>query len=274
MASAHARTQDVNTTRSASSKDLIQTASLASLNDFCPTICVICLERVQETAKALPCKHDQFHFACLGTWLQQSIACPLCKSEVNSISYCDGNDKNVYYVPQKSQTTPQSRRLPRRPRRRQAACGSAEDVQAIDPALAFRKHVYDAQLYSLYIGSNRISKYRNITPDLIDAERALTAKAKKWIRRELGIFDFLKPDSPAFGRADRRATNAEFLLEYIVAILKVIDIKGSAGQAVELLKEFLGLGNARLFLHELENWLRSPCDNLSDWDQVVQYAQR
>lgn len=67
--------------------------------------------------------------------------------------------------------------------------------------------------------------------------------------------------------------NNEFLLEYIVAILRNIDLKGSAGQAEVLLREHLGSANSRLFLHELENWLRSPFERLRDWDDYVQYAE-
>lgn len=69
----------------------------------------------------------------------------------------------------------------------------------------------------------------------------------------------------------RRANNAEFLLEYIIAILKTVDIKGSGGQAEDMLQEFLGRDNTRLFLHELKAWLRSPYTSLEDWDRNVQY---
>jgi len=66
--------------------------------------------------------------------------------------------------------------------------------------------------------------------------------------------------------------NAEFLLLYIISILKTVDIKGSSGKAQELLSSYLGEENARLFLHELEAWLRSPYINLQDWDAHVQYT--
>jgi len=110
-----------------------------------------------------------------------------------------------------------------------------------------------------------------LTPAAFGRDEHLIVRAKKWIRRELGVFDFLNSDAPSFARADRRASNAEFLLDYIIAILKSIDLKGSAGQAEELLKEFLGQENARLFLHELEAWLRSPYEHLNHWDRAVQY---
>lgn len=60
-------------------------------------------------------------------------------------------------------------------------------------------------------------------------------------------------------------------MEYVIAILRTVDIKGSAGQAEELLQEFIGRVNARLFLHELNSWLRSPYNSLQDWDRHVQY---
>ena len=69
----------------------------------------------------------------------------------------------------------------------------------------------------------------------------------------------------------RRTRNAEFLLDYIISILKTIHIKGSGGQAEDMLQEFLGRENTMLFLHELQAWLRSPFLCLQDWDRNVQY---
>jgi len=109
----------------------------------------------------------------------------------------------------------------------------------------------------------------------------LVSKARKWIRRELQVFGFLNPTPNADNNNDgeggatptRRANNAEFLLEYIVAILKTVDIKGSGGQAEDMLQEFLGRENTRLFLHELRAWLRSPYLSLEAWDRNVQYSE-
>ena len=58
-----------------------------------------------------------------------------------------------------------------------------------------------------------------------------------------------------------------------MAILKTVDIQGSGGQAEDLLQEFLGRENTRLFLHELRAWLRSPYITLEDWDRNVQYNE-
>jgi len=131
-----------------------------------------------------------------------------------------------------------------------------------DAAILRRKDIYRHQLYSLHVGSNRLSRFRNLTPQLFVEDQELVSRARKWIRRELQVFEFLKTDAEADHTVLRRANNAEFLLEYIVAILKTVDIKGSGGQAEDMLQEFLGRDNTRLFLHELRAWLRSPYSSL------------
>lgn len=100
----------------------------------------------------------------------------------------------------------------------------------------------------------------------------LQSRARTWIRRELRVFTFLHTD-PA-GPASQAATtssNAEFLLSYIVSILKMVDVKASNGHAEDLLSEYLGRQSSRLFLHELYAWLRSPHTRLKDWDEEMQY---
>ncbi|KAL1884126.1 hypothetical protein VTK73DRAFT_6795 [Phialemonium thermophilum] len=162
-----------------------------------------------------------------------------------------------------------------------------------DEAISRRRHVYRNQLYSMHVGSNRVSQYRDLTPELFASDHNLVSRARQWIRRELQVFEFLSSDnSPPtthndgarwsqFSRREtadertrrRRANNAEFLLEYTIAILKTVDTQGSAGQAESMLADFLGRDCARLFLHELRSWLRSPFGSLEAWDRAVQYPE-
>ena len=86
-----------------------------------------------------------------------------------------------------------------------------------------------------------------------------------FLRRELKVFSFLDT------AAAPRGGNREFLLEYIVAILKTNELKGASGHAEDLLTDYLGRGNAKLLLHELDAWLRSPYTALEAWDRHVQY---
>lgn len=287
--------------------------------------CVICLEPVSECALAVPCQHANFDFLCLVSWLEQRRSCPLCmqqgffdgspptlvltagilgKSDVDAVKYdLDRTEgPKVYRLPplpaQEATATsaspldttiPHQRASTFRGSRRQRRPPSPR-LQAPDDPLLRRQNVYRHQLYSLRVGSNRVSQYREFTPDMFNRDEVLVSRARKWIRRELRVFAFLNPEAEAESQADsnrgrmarpgqqrlenRRGNNAEFLLEYIIAILRTVDIKGSAGQAEELLRDFLGRDNARLFLHELQAWLRSPFTSLEDWDRNVQYEDR
>jgi hypothetical protein len=132
--------------------------------------------------------------------------------------------------------------------------------------------VYEQHMYSMHIGTNRYSRYQEISPRRFETDEELVSRAKTWIRRELQVFEFLDPArSTSESGSRRRANNAEFLLEYIVAILKMVDIQESSGHAQAMLEDFLGRENAPLFLHELRSWLRSPYMSLEAWDRNVQY---
>jgi hypothetical protein len=201
---------------------------------------------------------------------------PIGKTDVIAVQYRFESPTNfkTFHVQHKPTTAKESNThsytFPRRRRRGPRPQESPLPIQ--DPALLRRKHIYRHKLYSLHIGSNRVSQHKSFTPQAFSRSPELQSRARKWIRRELAVFEFLDPNHPSTPR-DARATNAEYLLEFIIAILKAVDIKDSSGQAEELVKEFIGRDNAQLFLHELEAWLRSPYLDLKDWDMAVQYRE-
>lgn len=242
--------------------------------------CVICLERISEQAVAQPCKHDSFDFLCLISWLQESSSCPLCKGDITSVRYeiKDDNTFKTYDVPstKPSSSSPNlSRRIfettARRPYHSRTP-HTPRPAPTLDEALLRRRYIYRHKLFSLHVGSNRLSRFRELTQQLFTSSPELISRARKWIRRELQVFEFLSSSS-TISSSDRRANNAEFLLEYIIAILKTVDIQGSGGQAEDMIQDFLGRDNTRLFLHELRAWLRSPFTDLGDWDRNVQYDE-
>ncbi|WEW60131.1 RING finger protein [Emydomyces testavorans] len=272
-----------------------------STTDGVANPCVICLEQAQEVGVAIPCKHGNFDFICLVSWLQQRRTCPLCQAHVTGVKYDFQSSKGpkIYCLPSLPEKQDSALNLPlsrrpsgfrlARPNRRGPAL--QHQFQQLDDPLSRRRHIYRQQLYSQRVGTNRLSQYRELTPQLFNRDENLVSRARNWIRRELQVFAFLDPDDQEFqvqeqqqqnecnntnnaARRTRRARNAEFLLEYIIATLRTVDIKGSAGQAEELLQEFIGRNNARLFLHELQAWLRSPFNLLQDWDNAVQYDER
>lgn len=273
--------------------------SILPVTQTLPDYCVICLDVITEKAIALPCRHEQFDFPCLGQWLQRQQVCPLCKGEVKAIRYGvnekeNGGSKTFHLPPPSEEATTRrnieviaARHRFRRARHQRhfsrswdgAGPGQQRPAESQHTGLSFRKVVYRHALFSLHVGSNRISRYRAINPTSFQQDEHLVSRARAFIRRELSVFEFLSPDSSSTSSSSassssitRRANNADFLLEYIISILKSIDLKGSTGQAEELLTDFLGRDNARLFIHELEAWLRSPYERLVDWDRNVQYA--
>ncbi|TGJ87846.1 hypothetical protein E0Z10_g947 [Xylaria hypoxylon] len=250
--------------------------------------CVICLDSITEACEARPCKHRNFDYLCLLNWLERLSKCPLCKSSIHEVAHdfeYDGpGTSRVYLVPQVTTSdAPRNeqphaqpyrpRRTGERPNRRRNEESRRQPVTR-DEAIIRRQQIYRSRLYSLHVGSNTRSRYRDITPALFEIEPELVSRARAWLRRELQVFEFLRtPDSPQSSEdamTRRRANNAEFLLEYIIAILKTVDIQGSQGAAEDMLAEFLGRENTKLLLHELRNFLRSPW-SIEAWDREVQY---
>jgi hypothetical protein len=95
---------------------------------------------------------------------------------------------------------------------------------------------------------------------MVRADEELQSRAKMFIRRELQVFEWTND-------------NAEFILEYILAILKTVDLKSSTGAAEDMLTDFLGRENAGIFCHEIHAFLRSPFTTLETFDGFVQYEQ-
>lgn len=237
--------------------------------------CTICLETITDRAVAVPCNHLTFDFLCLVSWLQDHSRCPLCNAEVTDVQYefRGPEDFKTYHVPKdapqkknESEYQNQRRRRGQDFIRRRSQRWALEQTE--DPALERRRQVYRERLYALHVGANRISGYRDFNSAEFTASAELQTRARIFLRRELQIFTFLDTS------AAPRGGNREFLLEYIVAMLRTNEPKGADGRAEDLLAEYLGRENAKLLLHELEAWLRSPCRRLDEWDQIVQYADR
>jgi hypothetical protein len=243
-----------------------------------PEACAICLEDITERAVAVPCNHLSFDFICLAQWLQEHNTCPLCKAEVQEVQYDwrSATDYETFSVPKKrseqSSTSAQRRQHERRTQtrhRRDIGWGSSAataQTNTEDAALTTRRNIYRNQTFSLHVGTNRLSQYRTFTPSDFTASANLQSRARTFLRRELRVFDFLEP-----GRATGPRGNRDFLIEYIVGILKSHEPKAWDGHPENLIADFLGRADARLLLHELDAWLRSPYTGLEPWDAHVQY---
>ncbi|PPJ57814.1 hypothetical protein CBER1_00178 [Cercospora berteroae] len=232
--------------------------------------CTICLEPITERAVATPCNHLSFDFLCLVSWLQEQSSCPLCRAAVLEVQYDwrGPEDYKTYHVSLSKEDTTRpvaSSTHSHQPYRRRAQPRRAiyPIRPPVDDILERRRRVYREGLPSLHIGANRISQYKDFTQQDFLASDELQTKAKQFLRRELKVFDFLD-NNP-------RASSRDFLIVYIVFVLKSHELRGADGRAEDLVAEFLGKENASLLLHEMESWLRSPYLSLEDWDGEVQY---
>ena len=255
-------------------------ATQKSTRDGTLETCTICLEAITERAVAVPCNHLTFDYLCLVSWLQERSSCPLCNATVTEVQYDlrSQDDYKRYHVPKKEamqHSNEVSYEHTRRRRgqdfiRRRAQRSTPQSAQAgasgEDPALERRRRVYRNKLFSSHVGVNRISQHRGFTPNDFANSPELQSRARMFLRRELIVFSFLDT------AAAPRGGNREFLLEYVVAILKSNELKGANGHAEDLLADYLGRENAGLLLHELEAWLRSPYIALDAWDRHVQYS--
>ncbi|GAB7343595.1 hypothetical protein MBLNU457_1597t2 [Dothideomycetes sp. NU457] len=199
--------------------------------------CVICLSPITERAVTVPCNHLVFDFLCLVHWLQQQPNCPLCKAVISAVEYDwrSPTDYKTYRVPQPiaptaaSQRTTQQRSSRGRGRGSGRARGGARDVHrtaSADQALARRRQVYALHAYSAHVGTNRRSEYAHFTASTLSSSPALQNRARIFLRRELQVFSFLSTRQ-----------RLEFVLEYIVAMLKSMEIKGADGAMVRLAAE-------------------------------------
>ncbi|KUJ11568.1 uncharacterized protein LY89DRAFT_722692 [Mollisia scopiformis] len=177
-----------------------------------------------EQCEAQPCRHNNFDYLCLITWLQEQATCQLCKSDVHEVRYElgeDGRQGKVYKLTGRSGPETSSDRAEERLSR---SVYEDETIQR-------QRFVYRLDLYSLHVGPNRrqpaASRYRELSPQLFMTDPELVSRARMWPRRELRVFKILYADGDSLDDHDpirrRRAGNAEFLLKYTVAILKTMD---------------------------------------------------
>ncbi|KAK6357279.1 hypothetical protein TWF718_001598 [Orbilia javanica] len=234
--------------------------------------CCICLATVTSASRAVatPCLHACFDFSCLVTWLEGAKStCPVCKQEVEGVKYnfdAKGTGFQKYRIKSSGPSNSSKPLEPRSSHRRvelrrliQASSSSSSSTLGdLADDIPRRRFVYKHRLRSLHIGSNPSSRFKTYTPATVRSSPALISKAKSFIRRELEVFDWTEG-------------NREWLVEYIVGILKTVRLKDASGRAEDLVEEFLGREFAGVFLHELDAFLRSPFGRIREWDRWAKY---
>ncbi|KAM3470457.1 hypothetical protein MY5147_006400 [Beauveria neobassiana] len=240
--------------------------------------CVICLEDISDPCELAPCGHYNFDVGCIGTWLAVSRRCPLCKVFVNQIIRgprgLPGRPVNdirspgeillAQLWPGPSSHTPATRR-PRYTPADFAAAGAAyarsmrRAANTAPRDIAHRRDVYPRGLLFIHVDSGSISGYRELPPALLHREPQLITRARAFLQRELRVLDSVP------------AERAAFPIDYAVSVLRNRDIGTGIGLLEAPLTANLGSSSARLLLHGLGAWLRSPYASLEEWDAAVRY---
>ncbi|KJZ77111.1 hypothetical protein HIM_03432 [Hirsutella minnesotensis 3608] len=258
--------------------------------------CVICLDGLTERCEALPCGHSNFHLDCVASWLLQTLRhpCPICRRVVDCVVY--GQEIIWYHHPAAPSTTTLP---PHAPQRTLAQAPSNRNPHLIaargrrrrrvqrprprdEPAgLETRRQVYRLRQYSMHVGSNPRSRYRELTRDDFVGSADLQRRARLFLRRELQVFGWLavaEVDGPDPARTStppaqrpRPTVTLERMVNHIVMLLHHAGIRSSDGLIENDLTRHLGRENANQLLHELNSFLRSPFATLEEWDRHVQY---
>ncbi|POR38871.1 Putative RING finger protein C16G5.03 [Tolypocladium paradoxum] len=260
--------------------------------------CVICLDATTDPCMLFPCGHRCYHYTCISQWLNITPQCPLCKATVSRVVHGPvGRQQTREYHPSGAPPAAPSRStapipnpapryapLPLSSFQFGPAPGNFLAPRPDEPAgLEFRREVYRLLRYSMHVGANPMSGYREVTRAMFGRDVHLHARARTFLRRELRVFGWLStPDAdnlvPLQGeslysfRDRKRAITVERLLGHILRLLQHFEIRGSDGSLEDDLTTHLGRENTRLLLHELHSFLRSPHSSLEDWDRDVQYA--
>ena len=242
--------------------------------------CVICLDRIRSRkhgCKIIPCGHNAFHFAsCLRVWIMNTrpdALCPLCKVPIESVLYRILNDDQYREFQVKAPMVPTDD--DQNDMGKSVIDSVRHQTTTTTPSIRGykrRKYISDHKLRVLHIGSNRFSRYREISkswlirskltsaaPHTMREDTELTSRASAFLRRELLVYPYLDPGQ------------AEFLRHYILSILKTVDVQSSSAES--LIAEFIGVEDAQHLCHELHGFLRSGMSiRMYDSSPLVQYS--
>ncbi|KAL1923408.1 uncharacterized protein VTP21DRAFT_8388 [Calcarisporiella thermophila] len=249
-------------------QDILDQKVASSSKDQLPEeTCSICLQIYQDKSLLNSCFHA-FCFACILQWIEYArrARCPLCVQPFEYILHDVKSelDYKKYWVPEfkteselrqpidRSRRPNQYRRFQRR---WQEPIEERQLSKTQQEAVERRRYIYRHKLFAMHIGSNRYSKYREVSPTYFSSHPEAIRRLVPWIRRDL--------------QAILEEENAEIVREYVIAVLKTHDLRTES--ALELLRPFLEPYTEH-FVHELVAFARSPLE-IRAYDITVQYNE-
>ncbi|KAK9460101.1 uncharacterized protein V1516DRAFT_486336 [Lipomyces oligophaga] len=250
--------------------------------------CAICLQVLIPTRQVytFPCRH-RWHLTCISQWLRVSKqpTCPLCKEIVELVVFEYPSkhlaDQAVLRIPVSVFTKPapipvsfsvsQTDQSP--------TTGLEESFSRFTMSVFRRQYIYRNRLRVCHFGANPYSRFTRL-PGSLEFRRSqvLQARMRGFIRRELCVFPVLfDPQNPVLREyflATSTSREIEFVTAYTLHIFGHIDVQTAQGHltAVAALAEYLGSQHAKLYVHEVCQFARSPCSSVFEYDRLAQYV--
>ncbi|KAI8915953.1 hypothetical protein EDD86DRAFT_197281 [Gorgonomyces haynaldii] len=198
--------------------------------------CPICLGSFRNKTFLEPCLHN-FCFECILKWSKVSKNCPLCKRHfVSGVHTLKDDDYKRYYFEQKPKPW-----------------GRRPESPTLDESLRERQRVYSFGLRCRHRGTNRYSKFRDLSPQYLREHQQKLRTLVPWIRREL--------------LAILRIPDVTIIIDFVLQVMQQHDLQSD--EAIQLLEEYLE-DDAEHFVHELVNFARSEL-SMEHYDRQVQY---
>ncbi|EFP81506.2 hypothetical protein PGTUg99_004003 [Puccinia graminis f. sp. tritici] len=250
--------------------------------------CAICLDLIINQAVIVPCQHSEYCFRCMRIWTTTSNRCPICVQPIDHLVHRidprtkdfqifhplpimpnlnNGDDNN-----RQSQAASPTLPAAQHPPNSESGPSSSQSDHFI--GLDRRQFIYRHSLYAKHIPSNRYTQFYPVSskhflkdrsknpsePTRRDCPSAkLIARTIRFLQRELRA---IQPEVLAHP--------IEHSIRVIIIILHRADSNSS--EAVHLFSQLIRDPQlAQHFSHELTCFLRSPYDDLLQWDQVLQY---
>ncbi|KAI9617465.1 hypothetical protein KEM48_004803 [Puccinia striiformis f. sp. tritici PST-130] len=247
--------------------------------------CAICLDIIIDQTVIVPCQHSEYCFKCMRIWSNTSNRCPICVQPIDHLVHridpltkdfqtfhplpimpslnADNNNRRT--------NTPTGHALNHPPATSLESGPPSDHLLGLDR----RKFIYCQSLYVKHISSNRYTKFHPVSskhflennkpkhpsrPTSGDSPSAkLIARTTRFLQRELRAFETSHLVHPI-----------DHSIRLIILILHRVDSNSS--RAVHMFSQLICDPQlAQHFSHELTCFLRSPYEDLSEWDQVLQY---